>query len=128
MDTIRLNVDAEVRIFPDAIVVYNFTDGADSELAQVLSAHPGVPVVFISTKFSRSVFNQAETRNRAFIFDRATIDPATVNPEYPAHWVSDGDFLPGLPGNLCIEAVDGGFRVTSLPPSPQHTAFFSDRA
>ena len=130
METIRLNSNAEVRIFPDAIVVFNFSDGddADGKLAQIVSANPVMPVVFINTEFSASVFSQAETRNRAFIFDRTKINPAGVSPELPAQWVSEGDFLPGLPGNISVEAADGGFRVTSLPPSPPCSAFFTDRA
>lgn len=125
METLKSG--AKVQIFPSAIVVYNFSDGddADGKLAQIVSAHPGTAVVFISTKFARSVFSQAENRNRAFIFDRSKIDPATVDPVYPAQWVSDGDMLPGLPGNLSLVATDGGFRVTSLPPDDKQTVFFS---
>lgn len=124
---IKLNSGAKVKLFPSAIVVYNFSDGddADGKLAQVISSHPGEAVVFINTRFSRSVFDQAETRNRAFILDRTKIDPATVDPELPAQWVSEGDFLPGLPGNLSLEADSTGIRVTSIPPDPHHTALFS---
>lgn len=127
METIKLNSGAKVAIFPSAIVVYNFCSGddADGKLAQILSAHPGETVLFISTKYDREVFDQAETRNRTFILSRSTIDPATVDPELPAQWVSIGNMLPGLPGNLELETSDAGFRVTSLPPDPRHTILFN---
>ncbi len=51
--------------------------------------------------------------------------PSTVDPTFPAQWVSDGDILPGLPGNLTLTATDGGFRVTSLSPDPTESHFFS---
>ncbi|MCM1310505.1 MAG: hypothetical protein NC301_05700 [Bacteroides sp.] len=127
MESIKLNSGAKVKLFPSAIVVYNFSDGddADGKLAQILSSHPGESVVFINTKYSPEVFEQAETRNRAFIFDRTKINPDCVDPEFPAQWVSEGDFLPGLPGNLSLEASAEGLRVTSLPPDAHHTALFT---
>ncbi len=127
METIKLNSGAKVALFPGAIVVYNFSSGddADGKLSQILSANPGKAVLFISTKYDREIFDQAETRNRTFILSRSTIDPATVDPELPAQWISVGNMLPGLPGNLQLEASDAGFRVTSLPPDRCHTILFN---
>lgn len=126
-NAIKLNSGARVKLFPSAIVVYNFSSGddADGKLAQILSAHPGEAVVFISNKYTPTVFDQAETRNRTFIFDRTSINPAEVDTEYPAQWVSEGDIIPGLPGNISLESLAGGaFRVTSLAPDPVRSATF----
>lgn len=121
---IKLHGDGVAKIFPDGIVVYNFDDDDDGKLSQIISSNPGKPVVFLSTKFNRNVFSQAEGHNRAFIFLRDAIDPAGVDPEYPAQWVSDGDCLPGLPGNLNVTATAGGFLVETLSPStPQQVIF-----
>lgn len=121
---IKLHGDGVARIFPGGIVVFNFDNDDDGTLSQILSSKPGMPVVFLSTEFNRNVFSQAESRNRAFIFSRDAIDPASVDPEYPVQWVSDGDYLPGLPGNLSVTATADGFRVQTLSPDPPQSATF----
>lgn len=120
----RLPGGGQVKLFPSAIAVYNFASDDDGKLSRIISANPGMPIVFLSTKFNRNVFSQAEGHNRTFIFYAGTIDRSNVDPTYPADWISDGDFLPGVPGNLSIEATDGGFRIRTLPPDPARTAFF----
>lgn len=124
---IKLPGGGSIKLFPSGIVVYNFASDDDGRLSQTLSAHPGMPVVFLSTEFNRNVFSQAENRNRAFIFSRQAVDPATVDPVYPAQWVSDGDFIPALPGNLCVTATLTGFKVDTVPPDPPRTATFGNR-
>lgn len=110
--------------FPGAIVVYNFSGADDAELSQIVSAHPGEATVFVATEFDRTVFSQAENTTRTFIFMRGAIDEASVDPTYPAQWVSPGDFIPAVPGNVSVEATDSGFIVTSLISDPAKTAEF----
>lgn len=110
--------------FPGAIVVYNFAGADNAELSQVVSAHPGEAVVFVATKFDRTVFSQAENTRRTFIFMRGAVDEASVDPTYPAQWVSPGDFIPAVPGNVSVEATESGFIVTSLTSDPAETVEF----
>lgn len=121
---VNLTGGAKAAIFPSAIVVYNYAEGGDAELSQIVSAHPGQAVVFVSTKFDPSVFSQAENTTRTFIFLRSDGLAAKVDPTYPAQWVSPGDFIPALPGNVCVEASDTGFTVSSVAPDPIETVTF----
>jgi len=117
-----------IKLFPSGIVVYNYAADDDGRLSQAISANPGMPVVFLSTKFNRDVFSQAEGRNRTFIFLRGAVDPESVDPTFPAQWLSAGDTLPGLPGNLSVTASDGGFRVRTTAPDPARTGYFGRRS
>lgn len=125
---IKLPAGGCIKLFPSGIVVYNYADADNGRLSQVMSANPGMPVIFLSTKFNRKVFSQAEGRNRAFIFLRGAVDPESVDPVYPAQWLSAGDMLPGLPGNLSVTATDGGFRVRTTAPDPARTGYFGCRS
>lgn len=104
--------------FPGAIVVYNFSKGDSPEMSQIVSANPGEATVFVNSKYDCSVFSQAENTMRTFIFLRGAVDESAVDPTYPAQWVSAGDFIPAVPGNVSIEATAIGFNVTSLSSEP----------
>lgn len=110
--------------FPGAIVVYNFRKGDDPELSQIVSAHPCEATVFVTSQYDRTVFSQAENTVRTFIFLRGVVDDSAVDPTYPAQWVSPGDFIPAVPGNVSIEATPTGFTVTSLSPDSSETVEF----
>lgn len=114
----------QVVVFPGAIVVYNFSGADAAEVSQVESANPGAATVFVATKFDRTVFSQAENTTRTFIFLRGAVDEAAVDPTYPAQWVSPGDFIPAVPGNVSVEATATGFKVTSFSADPAETAEF----
>ncbi len=116
---IRLHGDGVARIFPGGIVVFNFDNDDDGTLSQILSSKPGMPVVFLSTEFNRNVFSQAEGRNRAFIFSRNAIDPASVDPEYPVQWVSDGDYLPRPSRQLERHGHRRRLSACTPPPPPR---------
>ena len=121
----NMNDGGKIKIFPSAIVVFNITTEDEGQHSRILSANPGMPVLFLATKFNRNVFSQAEGHVRTFIFADGPVNPASVDPEYPAQWISAGDYLPGLPGNLSVSATgDGGFRITSLSPDPRRTVMF----
>lgn len=111
-------------IFPSAILVFNFDGDDDAKLSQILSAHPGMPVIFLATKYHREVFAQAEGRNRAFIFATRYVSRDDVGPTYPAQWLSEGDIIPMLPGNVSVTGIDRGFRVDTIDPDPARTAIF----
>lgn len=111
--SLNLSGKSRTELFGSAIIVFNFDGDEDGTLARLVSAHPGLPVIFLSTRFNRDVFSQAEGRNRLFIFSTAAIDPATVDPTYPAQWLSPGDLLPALPGNLTVAATPAGFTLTA---------------
>lgn len=116
--------NSKIELFPSAVIVYNFTAELEAKLSQSLSAHPGEPVLFLSTVYNPEVFSQAENHNRTFVFSRKFINPAEVFPEYPAQWLSEGDFIPQLPGNLRVTATDRGFTVRTIPPDPPHISAF----
>lgn len=122
--SIQLGKGGRVALFPSSIVVFNFNDDDDGKLSQVVSSHPGVPVLFISTVFHPSVFSQAEGRNRTFVFASKFVDREQVDPEYPAMWLAEGDFIPELPGNISLEATDRGFRVDTVPPDSKYESYF----
>lgn len=124
MPTIKtLPSGAKYAEFPSATVVYNFSAPADeAPLAQLLEHRPGVPVAFLATRFDPKVFSQAENTTRTFIFQRGPVDPAQVPAYYPAQWLSPGDIIPAIPGNLSIQATASGFAIDTLPPDPpSHT-------
>ncbi len=114
-----------ISVFPSAVVVFNFADGDDASLSQVLSANPGKPVLFISKKYDKAIFSQAEGRTRTFILASGFIDRKSVDPEYPAQWLDAGDMIPGVPGNLSVSAAENGFWVNSLPPDAQSSAYYA---
>lgn len=122
--SIQLDKGGRAAIFPSGLVVFNFADDDDGRLSQVVSSHPGMPVVFLSTEFHPEVFSQAEGRNRTFVLASKFIEHDSVDPEYPAQWLSEGDTIPNLPGNVSVTATDRGFRVDTLQPDPQRTAYF----
>lgn len=124
--TVNLPGGAQAAIFPSAIVVYNYADGGESELSQIISAHPGQAVIFVATRFDKAVFSQAENTMRTFIFLDADGLKASVDPTYPAQWVTPGDFIPALPGNISIEATPAGFIVSSIAPDPTETHTFAN--
>lgn len=109
---INFSGDSRIEVLPTAIAVFNFDIAQEDSLAGLVSSHPGLPVIFLSTRLNRDVFSQAEGRNRVFIFSTATIDPAEVDSTYPAQWLSPGDLLPALPGNLTVAATPSGFTLT----------------
>lgn len=121
---ITLGGSGRAIVFPSAILVFNFDNDDDARLSQILSAHPGMPVVFLGTKFNREVFSQAEGRNRTFVFATKFVNRDEVDPVYPAMWLSDGDILPDLPGNVSVTGTDRGFRVDTLAPDAERTAMF----
>lgn len=122
--SIALDNGGRAVIFPSGLVVFNFADDDDGKLSQIVSSNPGMPVVFLSTKFNRDVFSQAEGRNRSFVLSSKYIDREDVDPTYPAQWLAEGDTIPDLPGNVSVTATDRGFRVEALDPDPQRTAYF----
>lgn len=115
--------NTQIALFPSSIVVFNFTHDFADRLAQTVSAHPGMPVLFLNTIFDRSVFSQAENTLRTFIFSRDHISSDAVDSTYPAQWISGGDIIPALPGNIQVAATPTGFTVTSLPPLTQTLTF-----
>lgn len=114
-----------ISIFPSGIVVFNFAAGDEAVLAKVLSDNPGKPVVFISKKFDKTIFSQAEGRMRTFILSSKFIERKSVDPEYPAQWLDADDVIPAVPGNLSVSATDDGFLVNSLPPEPKCSASYA---
>ncbi len=113
-----------VVVFPSALVVFNFNGDDEGRLSQAVSANPGMPVLFISTAFCHKVFSQAEGRNRTFVFASKFVDRNDVDETYPASWLSEGNFIPELPGNLSVMATNRGFRVDALPPDPPTSVNF----
>lgn len=113
-----------ISVFGPGIVVFDFMAGDEASLSQALSANPGKPVVFISKKYDKAIFSQAEGRMRTFILSSKFIDRDSVDPEYPAQWLDAGDEIPGVPGNLSISATDEGFKVESLPPDQARSAYY----
>ena len=101
-------------VFPEEVVVYNFTEGDSSALGDFLATHSVVPVTFLATKFDPAVFSQAETRNRSFIFAEKFISRADVNPEYPVQWLAEGNLFPMDAGGLEVLATPTGFQVQSV--------------
>lgn len=122
--SINLDNGGRAVIFPSGLVVFNFADDDDGKLSQIVSSNPGMPVVFLSTRFNRDVFSQAEGRNRTFVMSAKYIDRNDVDPTYPAQWLSEGDTIPDVPGNVSVTATDRGFIVETLSPDPQRTAYF----
>lgn len=123
-NSITIGATGRAVIFPSAILVFNFDGDDEGKLSQIVSAHPGMPVIFLATKFHREVFSQAEGRNRSFIFATKYVNRDDVDPVYPAQWLSEGDVLPALPGNVSVTATDRGFRVDTIDPDPARTALF----
>lgn len=98
-------------VFPSEVVVFNFTEGDADKLGEVLVANPVNPVTFLATKFDRTVFSQAETRNRTFIFAEKFIPRDSVDPDYPVQWLAEGSIIPMDAGGLEITATAEGFTV-----------------
>lgn len=121
-DTITLPSGAKYIEYPGVSIIFNFAAADDARLAQLLASRPGIPVAFLATAYDPAVFSQAENTTRTFIFLRGAIDPASVPAYYPAQWVSPGDFIPAIPGNISVQATSTGFTVATLPPDPpRHT-------
>ena len=111
MKTIRLAGGGTIAVFPSEVEVFNFTAADADTLAQVLTENPVVPVTFLATKFDRSVFSQAETRNRSFIFAEQFIPRSAVDEVYPVQWLAEGDIIPQTPGGIEIVATPSGFTA-----------------
>lgn len=121
---INLSGGAQAEVFPSALVVFNFNSDADGQLSQLVSSHPGMPVTFVSTRYNRNVFSQAEGRQRSFVLSSKFVDKEDVDPEYPVMWLDEGDTIPALPGNIDVTATDRGFRVETLPPDKPYNSYF----
>lgn len=121
IETRTLHGGTTAAIFPSALVVYNFTPSAAADLASLLGTMPGTSVIFLATKFHKDMFSQATGFNRSFVLASKFIKHSAVDPQYPAQWLDEGDFIPILPGNISVEATDKGFRVTSVSPDPEFT-------
>lgn len=124
METIKLDGGGKAAMFPGGLIVFNFSADDTGKLSQLVSSVPGKPVVFLSTEYHREMFSQAEGHNRTFVLSTKFIDRDDVDPVYPAMWLSEGDMLPDVPGNVQVTATDRGFRVDTLPPDPKITAVF----
>lgn len=87
---------------PSVILVFDFHDEQEGPLSQLLSAHPGMPVVFVcSGHFTRTIFSLAENRNRTFVL--STDIPATEVPEgSPVQWLKPGLLIPDMPGDVIV--------------------------
>lgn len=104
----------KVAVFPEAIVIFNFSEPDADAVAEVLTANPVKPVTFLSTKFDRTVFSQGETRNRSFVFAEKFIPRSSVAPVYPVQWLAEGDLIPMLPGDIEVTATATGFTVNDV--------------
>lgn len=105
-----------VEFFRAAIVIYDFADGDQAEVSQIVSAHPGQAVAFLSTTFTPTVFSQAENTQRTFVFLRGAVDESEVDPAFPAQWLSPGDFIPAIPGNISVEATQTALKAHECTP------------
>ena len=101
-------------VFPEEVVVFNFTKDDASVLGDFLATHSVVPVTFIATRFDPAVFSQAETRNRSFIFAEKFISRTDVSPEYPVQWLAEGNIIPMDAGGLEVIATSSGFQIQSV--------------
>lgn len=101
-------------VFPEAIVIFNFSEADADAVAEVLTANPVKPVTFLATKFDRTVFSQGETRNRSFVFAEKFIPRTSVDSVYPVQWLAEGDLIPMLPGNIEVTATATGFTVNDV--------------
>lgn len=120
----ELGNGGKAAVMPSAIVVYNFESDDAGRLSQLVSAAPGVPVIFLGTKFVPAVFSQAENRNRAFVLSTGFVDKTEVDPVYPVQWLSPGNMFPMMPGNVSVTATDRGFIVETVAPDPQRAVEF----
>lgn len=109
---------------PSSIIVYNFAPGDEAVLSQALSANPGIPVLFLIKVYYKEVFSQADTHNRTFVMAAKFVNRDEVNPNYPAMWLEEGDFMPEVPGHLQVTATDRGFQVDTIPPDPEKMLMF----
>ncbi len=101
-------------VFPEEVVVFNFSEGDEVALGKLLTEYTVVPVTFLATKFDPEVFSQAETRNRSFIFAEKFIPRSSVSPEYPVQWLADGDIIPMDAGGLEVVATSTSFQVKDV--------------
>ncbi len=101
-------------VFPEEVVVFNFSEADAAVLGNFLAVHTVVPVTFLATKFDPSVFSQAETRNRSFIFAEKFIPRASVNTEYPVQWLAEGNLIPMDAGGLEVLATHSGFQINQI--------------
>ena len=111
---IKLPGGGKAVVFPEEVVVYNFTEADAPVLGNLLASHSVVPVTFLATKFDPAVFSQAETRNRSFIFAEKFISRADVSPEYPVQWLAEGNIIPMDAGGLEVLATPSGFQVSNV--------------
>lgn len=126
IETIQLGARSYAVVLPGVILAFDPGDDADFKLSRQISSHPGMPVVILCTKYDPAVFSQAETTNRTFVFSAADIPVAEVPAGAPVSWVSPGDLLPALPGDVSVTAVGSGFMVEKF--GSHIKVFFSPEA
>lgn len=114
IETVKLGERSFAVVLPGVILAFDPGNDPDFRLSGQISAHPGMPVVILCTKFDPSVFSQAETTNRTFVLSAADVPAADVPQGYPISWVSPGDILPALPGDVSVTAVGSGFMVEKM--------------
>lgn len=110
---------------PGVILAFDPADDADFKLSGLISANPGMPVVILCTRYDSAVFSQAETTDRTFVFSQADIKRSDVPAGSPVSWLSPGDVLPDLPGDVEVTAVGSGFLIYKTDDSA--SVFFSPR-
>lgn len=127
IETTRLGADHSHAVaLPGVILAFDPANDPDFRLSAMISARPGVAVVFLCTHFDSSVFSLADNTNRTYVFAAADIPVADVPQGAPVSWVAPGDILPFLPGDVSVTAVGSGFLIEKL--GEHLRVFFSSRA
>ncbi|MDE7388889.1 MAG: hypothetical protein K2M97_06535 [Muribaculaceae bacterium] len=114
IETHKLGEHAYAVALPGVILAFDPAGDPLHQLSALISANPGVPVVVLCTRYDSQVFSQAETTDRTFVFSAADISRTDVPEGASVSWVSPGDILPVLPGDVSVTALGSGFLVEKL--------------
>lgn len=114
---------------PTAILVFDYYKDPANALDKVLDAAKNLPVIFFVSHhhrdhFNRDIFNMAQNHKRVYVLSN-DIDSKLTHDNIAIAWMSPGDIVEQLPGNVKVEAFGstdaGDSYLVTLPDG--HTIF-----
>lgn len=94
--------------YPDVILVFDYYRDPAHAVVKTLEKNPGKPVVFFVTHnhpdhFNTDIFNLGQSHKRLYVLSN-DIPTREIHDDMPIDWMSAGDTIENLPGNIKVQA------------------------